>query len=74
MKEIHGFVQHLYSLESAGRTKEDSEQETYIVTQFYDFLVNQGCMAVNPLRELKAAAIRQLLEKVSKALQGGENE
>jgi site-specific recombinase XerD len=73
MDAMHGFVQHLYSLENAGRTKEDSEQETYIVMQFYDFLVSQGCMATNPLRELKAAAIQQLLEKVEEKINDDKN-
>jgi site-specific recombinase XerD len=71
--EMKGFVHHLYSLEGEHYTIEDSEQDIHIVTLFYDYLVSRGCMAGNPLRELKEAAIRQLLEKLGIA-EGGKNE
>jgi site-specific recombinase XerD len=73
MKEMEGFVQHLYGLENAGYTAEDSKQEIWIVTLFYDYLVGRGCMVRNPAIELKDAAIRQLLEKLMEK-EGGKDE
>src|SRR4030043_533718 len=51
-EEMHAYVHHLYSLEGESYTKTDSELEINIITLFYDFLVSQGCMAANPVREL----------------------
>jgi hypothetical protein len=72
MKEMHGFVHHLYGLEGDIYTKTDSELDINIVMLFYDFLVSQGCMASNPVRELKAAAIQQLLEELAEWEGGSE--
>jgi len=64
MTEMEGFVGYLYGLEDPDGPADQSRQEIYIVTLFYDFLAGRGCVAGNPLRELKEAAVRQLMKRL----------
>ena len=73
-KEMEGFVQHLYGLEGESHTAEDSRQEIWTVTLFYDYLAGRGCMAGNPVTELKDAAIWELMEKLIKREEGRKDE
>jgi hypothetical protein len=56
------YVRYLYGQENDDFTPADSARELHIVTRFYDYLQAQGCLTVNPLRQLKALAVRQLVE------------
>lgn len=64
MLGIKGFLDRLYSLESAVFTEDDIRREFHVVRLFYDFLKEACCVKSNPAEELRAAAVRELLGRL----------
>jgi site-specific recombinase XerD len=65
------YVRYLYSQEDDDFTPADSARELHIVTLFYDYLLAHECLTANPMRELKALAVRQLVETLGGELKNG---
>jgi hypothetical protein len=67
VEQMQGFVHHLYSLENEKYTPDDSREDIFIIMLFYDYLESRGCAEGNPVRELKAKAVQQLVERIKAA-------
>jgi site-specific recombinase XerD len=72
--QMYGFVHYLYSLENESYTSADSHQDIYIIRLFYDYLVERGCGTENPVKKLREAAVRQLVEQLKEQVKGVKNE
>lgn len=62
LTEMAGFIKFLYSRESYACTEQDIQREVYIISLFYAFLKDRGCVAVNPVVQLKRQEIKKLLQ------------
>jgi len=66
IEKMAGFVNLLNSQESAEFTGDDIHGVLYIIRLFYDYLLDRGCVADNPLAQLQQQAIEQFLQQLEK--------
>jgi len=65
LPEMNTFTGQLYTAGSPAGRQHDPHQLVHMLNLFYTFLQNRGCVAVNPVEQLKQLAIAELLQNLA---------
>ena len=65
LPEMNTFIGQLYTAGNPAGRQHDPHQLVHILNLFYTFLEHRGCVAVNPVEQLKQQAIAELLQNLA---------